>query len=679
MDAFSPRFAVVAGAFVLLAARDAFAVQDVLMRSVDPSRTGAQLEETLLTVSNVRGELFGKLFARPVTGQIYAQPLYAHGLELPGLGVTNAVIVATMHNEVSMFDADDPARSVPLWHRSLEPSVPLPDPNIGYVCVPYKDILGEIGIIGTPAIDRTAGVVYAVTLTSTRTDAGTSYAHHVHALDLYDGHERLAPVQVVASVPGTGDGSVGGNIALQSQFQNQRAGLVLANGNLYVAFGAYCDTGPYHGWVIAYRASDLTQVAAWNDTSDGWEGGIWQSGEAPAVTAGGDLVLLTGNGTTNAMGGGASYGDAFVELTPGLTVKDWFAPYNYQALYDADTDLGSAGALLLPGTGYVVGGGKEGKVYVLDGASFGHFHAGADSQIVQSFQVTSGHIHGSPVYWNGPAGPLIYLWAEQDYLDAFLWGGAAFATTPQAKSSMSAPNGMPGGILSVSANGAAPGSGIVWASIPVSLDANHAVVAGMLRAFDASDVSKEIWNSEMNAVRDRVGDLAKFCPPTVADGKVYLATFSDQLVVYGLLGSGADAGVDATSDAALVHDAAGEDDVIAAVPDAPGDGDATSIEQDASAEADVVAVAVATEEDAGIDIDASADRDASVAADASVADEGSAMEASPVPLAPAAALDSGCSCRMGAPTSRAYDVAWLALALLGGAMRRPRRRDRLVL
>ena len=172
----------------------------------------------------------------------------------------------------------------------------------------------------------------------------------------------------------------------------------------------------------------------------------------------------------------------------------------------------------------------------MDRSNLGHVQPG-DTQIVQSFQVTNGgHIHGSPVYWNGPAGPLIYVMAEEDYLKGFHFNGTQFDTTPATMSTFPSGQGMPGGFLSVSANGSTAGSGIVWVNMPFSGDAQFAVVPGLLRAFDASDLTQELWNSQQNTL-DQLGNFAKFVPPTVANGRVYMATFSSQLVVYGLLNS----------------------------------------------------------------------------------------------------------------------------------------------
>jgi hypothetical protein len=250
-------------------------------------------------------------------------------------------------------------------------------------------------------------------------------------------------------------------------------------------------------------------------------------------------------------------GDSFVKLRPDLTLADWFSPWNTQALNAADDDLGSGGALLIPSTNLLIGGGKEGKLYLLDRNRLGHFCStcgdpAGDTQIVQWWQASgvpnhgtppppapehTHHIHGSPVFWNSPQrGPTIYVWAESDWLRAFKFNGTRFNTAPADISTMTTPaRSMPGAMLSISANGNTAGTGILWASHPIHDNANQAVVDGMIRALDAANLQHELWNSEQNPTRDGLGKIAKFSPPTVVNGKVYVATFSHKLVVYGLL------------------------------------------------------------------------------------------------------------------------------------------------
>ena len=522
---------------------------NVLTQHNDNSRTGAYGNEAVLKTSNVNQHQFGKLFTRPVDGHIYAQPLYLYNVNIPNQGIHNVVYVATMHNTVYAFDADNPKTPNPLWGTSLEPSVPLPDANIGNSG--YHDISVEVGILSTPVISLDHNALYVVSFTKD----DNSYSHWLHALDLLTGEEKFGgPTQISASVPGTGDGSINGSVTFISNKQLQRTGLLLANNIIYIAFASYGDIDPYHGWVFGYSATNLALVALFNDTPNGQEGGIWQAGQGPTADSEGNLYLLTGNGSFSP--NGSALGNSFVKLKPDLTLADWFSPYNRNELNDQDCDLGSSGILLIPGTNLILGGGKEGIFYLLDRNNLGRDNSanGNDDQIVQSFAVVSNpncitkdstqthHIHGGPLYWNGPNGPYVYVWPENDYLKAFKLVNGQFQTKPALQSTTTKPRGiaggspgMPGGMLSISANGSKAGTGIVWASHPYDRNANTQVVTGILRAYNASDLTQELWHSKQNSIRDDVGNFAKFCPPTVANGRVYLATFSGYLAVYGLL------------------------------------------------------------------------------------------------------------------------------------------------
>ncbi len=549
----------------------------ILTQHNDTSRTGANLHETQLTISNVNPQQFGKLFERQVDGQIYAQPLYVSNVTIPNQGSHNVVYVATMHNSVYAFDADDPQATAPLWHVSLGPSAPLPDPNIGprsnllatlqllgnillknplsifsllrqlgtqdlqtalSIFAGYKDIAVEVGIVSTPVISLAQNTLYAVAFTK----EGNSYAHRLHALDLATGEEKFrGPVQIKATVQGTGAGSVNGSIPFVSNRQLQRSALLLANDAIYIAFASYGDQDPYHGWVFAYNATSLEQIAVYNDTPNGSEGGIWMAGQGPSADSENNIYFITGNGDFKQ--DGSALGGSFVKLRLDLTLADWFAPFNTVALSQADIDVGSSGVLLIPDTNLLLGGGKEGKFYLLNKDDMGHFNANGDSQIVQSFYVAQDHhIHGGPIYWNGPHGPWVYVWPENAFLRAYQLVNGQFQTTPISQSTTTDPAnvpgglpGMPGGMLSLSANGNTAGSGILWASHPYKASAIHATVEGILRAYDASDLTRELWNSKQNESRDDIGNFAKFCPPTIANGKVYMASFSGHLAVYGLL------------------------------------------------------------------------------------------------------------------------------------------------
>jgi hypothetical protein len=231
-----------------------------------------------------------------------------------------------------------------------------------------------------------------------------------------------------------------------------------------------------------------------------------------------------------------------IRTSSGVKVESWFTPSNWQKLNEGDLDFGSSGVLLVPGTKLAVTGSKEGKLYVVDQKDLGGLsHGPADTNIVQSFQVTAtappNNIHSCPTWWKGARGGYIYVWGESDYLRQYELDGTTqkFKTPEKAHGKTRAPVGMPGGFLSISADGDKAGTGILWGSHPLSGDANHEVCPGIVHAYDAEDVSRELWNSEQSGQRDAVGNFSKFCPPTVANGKVYLATFSKKLRIYGLL------------------------------------------------------------------------------------------------------------------------------------------------
>ncbi len=506
----------------------------VLTQHNDNARTGANLNEVILNTANVNTQQFGKLFARSVDGHIYAQPLYVGGVDIPGKGSHNVVYVATQHNTVYAFDADDAEANAPLWQVNLGPSAPVPNDDFGNQEGPYQDIKIEVGITSTPVIDLKSETIYVLPFTK----ENRRYIHRLHALDLNTGQEKFnGPVIIQGSVPGVGAASVNGVVTFDSKQQLQRPALLLSNGVVYFAFGSYGDTDPFHGWVFGYDATTLRQAAIYNTTPDGWQGSVWQSGQGIAADKAGQLYLITGNGSFSNRVDAKGLSNSFIKLNPletGLKIVDWFTPYNYDALNESDLDLGSTGVMLIPDTNWLIGGDKQGVLYLLDHNNLGRFRPDDNNQIVQSFKAANGNLHGSPVYWKSQdKGPLVYVWGERDKLKAFQVGSNGLQTSPLSSSTMSSPEGMPGGFLSISANGSTPGTGIVWASLPFSGDANKNTRPGILRALDASDVSKELWDSKQNP-EDDLGYFAKFCPPTIANGKVYQATFTNQLIVYGL-------------------------------------------------------------------------------------------------------------------------------------------------
>ena len=299
----------------------------------DNARDGANLTETTLTPANVNPTNFGKVASFAVDGYVYAQPLYASNLNVPGVGAKGVVFVATEHDSVYAFDAGAPTGAAPLWHDSFI------NPAAGVTTVPQADVIStdiapEIGITGTPVIDAATNTLYVVAKTKEVTGGVTSYVQRLHALDATTGAEKFGgPVVISATVPGTGDGSVNGAVTFDPLRENQRSGLLLSNGVLYAAWASHGDNGPYHGWVMAYNAATLQQLAVFNASPDDGEAGIWMNGCGPSADAAGNLYLASGNGDFDAnTAGGSSYGDSAIKLSPaslsggGLAVSGLFQP-----------------------------------------------------------------------------------------------------------------------------------------------------------------------------------------------------------------------------------------------------------------------------------------------------------------------------------------------------------------
>jgi len=502
-------------AVAALAPPPATAQVSVLTDNYNNSRTNANLRETMLNTLDVEPSQFGKLFSLPVNGAINAQPLYMQGVSMPGKGTHNVIYVVTHHNDVYAFDADTQANS--LWHTNLGPSVPGTDYNV--------DDLDQIGILSTPVIDAVTNTLYAVA----HTKEDGNHIYRLHALDVTTGEEKFGgPTVIEATVPGTSHfDSHDGQIAFDPSQHLQRPGLLLLNNVVYIGFGSHDDIGIWHGWFLGYNAANIQQqVSALNTSPDGWGASIWQSGRAPAVDDQGNIYWGTGNGSFD---GKRNLAESFVKLDTSAgvpVVSDWFAPDNWSNLTDLDNDLGSCGPILME-SGLVVGGGKEGVIYVMDRRNMGHTQAG-NGQIVQHFQALGYGIFNM-AYWERRGGPILYLRGNHDAVKAFRFVNGQFQPTPFTKSGFTA--GLPYDGLAISANGSAQYSAILWVTSTLGGDNNG---AGTLHALSAMDLSKELWNSDMNAARDSLGTLAKYTAPTIANGKVYVPTFANKLVVYGL-------------------------------------------------------------------------------------------------------------------------------------------------
>ncbi|HXU63931.1 MAG TPA: malectin domain-containing carbohydrate-binding protein [Polyangia bacterium] len=525
----------------------------VLTQHNDLSRTGANLNETILNTSNVHTGTFGKVHSYPVTGQVYAQPLYV----AQAISGKNVVYIATEANNVYAFNADSPWDLI--WSRT---SIETPWMS-GSTCVNTQPL---IGISSTPVIDPSTNTMY---LTAKRNANGV-FKYMLHALDLTTGADKTgSPIDMgldatgqPLSVNGSGDGNTSGKIVFDPQRHQNRVALTLSQGVLTVGFASHCDQNNYHGWVLRFdtTASPIRPLTPYMTNPNTGHGGLWQGGGGFPVDASGNLYMVSGDGrsgTTNT--NGTQLANAFIKLTNvGIagtpTVGSWFMPSDVAALDNGDSDIGSSGPLLIPGTSLLTAGGKNGIMYVVNttGDSMGHFVAGTppDTQIVQRFSAssTNGQIVGGPAWWESPAGPRLYVWPGGSTLGAFAFNRSTnlFNTTAVARGPDTATGGDPqGGQVSVSANGSTAGTGIVWATRALGSTGgggfnSNTPVGGALYAYNAENVASKLWDSTMVAA-DKLANAPKYITPTIANGKVYVGTLGaapssgGEVAVYGLL------------------------------------------------------------------------------------------------------------------------------------------------
>ncbi len=507
---------------------------NVLTYHYDNYRSGANLNETILSPQNVNTAVFGKLFSDTVDGYVYTEPLYLSNVSIPNNGTHNVVYVATEHDSVYAFDAD--TAGPPLWQASFI------DPANGITTLSTTDvsctaIQPEVGITGTPVIDPATGTLYLVA----RTKENGVFVQRLHALDVTTGAERFGgPITIQATVPGTGTGSVGGQLSFNPQLENQRSALFMQNGLVYIAWASLCDITPYHGWIMAYDPMTLLQVAVMALTPNGNEGGIWASGSGPAGD-GNDIFFATGNGTFSTASN--DYGTSIVRLHPpaggAFSIAGYFAPFNYSILNTGDTDLGSGGVVMVdqpsgsPHQHLLFICGKEGKLYVVDRDNLGQYNSSADL-VLQEFPGTNPGSWSSGAWWNntfylaGSAEPPDFV---PDPLKAFSFdpiSGQLDGTTPSSQTPVLFGYSPP--TPSISANGAT--NGIAWV-LDESNYQNHTGQA-VLYAYDATDLAIQLYSSSQNTARDAAGLSIKFAVPTIANGKVYIPG-RNAVTVFGLL------------------------------------------------------------------------------------------------------------------------------------------------
>jgi hypothetical protein len=556
---------------------------DVLTQRNDNFRSGLNLAETNLTPAILKSPgLFQKLYFRILDANAYAQPLYVSDLEIHG-EKHNLIIAATENNTVCAFE-DEPNEKnphhAPLWRTNFGSSIPTAElsQDIGDGPAGYTDLTTVVGITGTPVIDRSKNVLYAVA----KSKSSNHYFHTLYALDLRTG-AVLRKTLIQGSAPGKGIASnASGRIVFQAALQINRPALLLDHDRLYIAFGGHGDVGDFHGWLFAYNAADFTLLDVFVTTPNSvgkynGQGAIWQSGAGPAADAAGNIYVTVGNGGYDATSG--DFGDSVLKLElphTKFSVVGWFTPTNENILKIQDADLGAGGPLLVAGTELLVTAGKEGKLYLLDRSAM----RGA-TPALQEFQVTPGpyyfgpatnygavrywNIHGTPLEFQTTEDRFIYVCGEEDPIRAFRLATASsngtaqleparsFATSderaafPGERSHLSNPPvanpnvWMPGGFLALSSNSRKPNTAILWALMPLNGNANGRVVHGVLRAFDPVNFLtrpdgslriQQLWSSDHDndQSEDSLGMYPKFSTPTIANGHVIVTTFREEVV-----------------------------------------------------------------------------------------------------------------------------------------------------
>jgi Bacterial Ig-like domain (group 1) len=495
---------------------------NVVTQRGDVRRDGQFTSEIYLTPSNVNSNEFGSLFSYAVDGYVAAQPLYVSDVNIPNVGMVNVVYVATMNDSVYAFNADTPGTGAPLWQVSLlDGNVIEPVSLLG---CPSGNGYTEVGIVGTPVIDLTTNTMYVVA--KSMASGGSAYYFYLHALDITTGAEKFGgPQEITATF---------GNVSLSTyeQWYLQRPALLEANGAIYIGFGSNgCDQRA-HGWLLAYSASTLQQLAVFNSTPDvTWSGSVWMSGVGPAADSAGNVYIATANGTFDANTGGLDYGDTVLQLNlngSALNVMDYFTPSNQAKMQSGDLDLGSGGVVLLPDDEFTqspnlaVAEGKTGTIYLINTTDMGMYDTknggdGNEEDVVGATQ----QMYGAPIYWNG----YLYTAARQDKIKAFSMANGMLSMTPVLETTaFYTLTGVP----SLSANGTE--NGILW----LVRNTNNSGTVTELSAFNASSPTPtEIYNTQDVSGRDGLYTTAHFAVPLVANGKVYVGT-EEGLQVYGL-------------------------------------------------------------------------------------------------------------------------------------------------
>jgi hypothetical protein len=503
----------------------------VLTYHNDNMRTGRNTSESTLTLKNVNSTTFGKLFVISTDGLVDAQPLYVPNVSIPGNGTHNVLFVATENDTVYGFDADSGST---LWKVTTLGAGEVPSDDRG-----CGQVSPEIGVTSTPVIDLTAGPNGTIYLVAMSKDSSSNYHQRLHALDIASGAEQFSgPVEIAAQYPGTGDNSQNGYVIFDPKQYKERAGLLLLNHIIYTSWASHCDDRPYTGWIISYNETTLAQQSVLNVTPNGSEGAIWAAGEGLSADTNGNIYFLDANGTfdttlnANGFPVNGDYGNAIMKLSikkGKLAVSDYFNMYNTVSESNADEDLGSGGALVVPNFkdssgvlhDLVVGAGKDANIYLANRNNMGKFNPNNNNQIYQEVTgALAGGVYSAPAF----ADNRIYYGAVSDTIKAFSFNASGQLNSTPA-SATSTQFAYPGASPSIS--GSSDNDLILWATENTS--------PAVLHAYSATNLAKELYNSNQAAGgRDNFGNGNKFITPTIANGKVYVGT-TNGVGVLGLL------------------------------------------------------------------------------------------------------------------------------------------------
>jgi hypothetical protein len=513
-------------------------------------RTGQNDQETILNVSNVNINSFGKLYTYDLAklfnisaGYIswQSQALYVPNVNISGKGVHNVLYICS--NGVACYAIDADSNTIPLWRTST--------------------IIGSV--FSTPVIDITSKTLYIVGFTHT-TDGFKHFK--LHALDISSGLEKSnSPVEIQGSVFGNGTASVNGILNFNPADHYQRPGLLLLNGNIYIAFGGRGDLVNAHGWVFSYNANTLQFNSVLSTSPDVNLTSIWQGGTGLAADNKGFIYLHTGNNTCRIKSLNCAlvgdYSNSVLKIDTsnnGLTIVDYFTPMVQNLLNIHDMDLSSSGPIIIPGTSIGTGGGKNADLYVWNTNELGGYNPIVD-QILQELRFTPDPLSnpkdpdlgdfygfwGGNVYYDastrfqrpdkttlytGTRKGIMFTWARRDYIRSVNFNNQSFVENSIAKGSVINSHTE---AMSISSNGIQPGSGILW----TYGNDGSSILTGIVRAYDVSKVSNVLWDSSQNSLRDGLRASCKNpgfgIPPTIVNGKVYVPDSCGTISVYGLL------------------------------------------------------------------------------------------------------------------------------------------------